>query len=126
MSTFDQANVPPDCDRKTAGDFMSIYIEAPGVPGHMFNACTIGQISEFAPWKHEKPGFRIHGRRATIRLEAAFRHVLHDLGRELGMVVSNLIESIHDECLAASDKKFASCLRVICLKYIETVPHRDA
>jgi predicted DNA-binding ribbon-helix-helix protein len=29
-----------------------------------------------------------------------------------------LIESIHDQCLIANDKNLASCLRVICLKYV--------
>ena len=88
----------------------------------MFNACTTGQISEFAS---RKRGFRIHGHSTTIRLEAAFWHVLDDMGRELGMDMPNLIETIHDECLVANDKNLASCLRVICLKYIQTVSQRD-
>jgi len=29
-----------------------------------------------------------------------------------------LIETIHDQCMIANDKNLASCLRVICLKYI--------
>ena len=102
---------------------MSIYVESPSVLGHMFHACTTEQISEFAP---QKRGFRIHGHSTTIRLEAAFWHVLDDMGRELGMDMPVLIETIHDQCLVANDKNLASCLRVICLKYTETVLNRDA
>ena len=89
----------------------------------MFNACTTGQISEFAT--HER-GFGIDGHSTTARLEAALWHVLDDMGRKLGMDMPNPIETIHDECLVANDENLASCLRVICLKYIETVPQRDA
>lgn len=102
---------------------MSIYVEPRGVLGHMFHVCTTEQISEFAP---QKRGFRIHGHSTTIRLEAAFWHVLDDMSRELGMDMPVLIETIHDQCLVANDKNLASCLRVICLKYIETASHRDA
>ena len=102
---------------------MSIYVEPPSVLGHVFSACTTAQISEFAP---QKRGFRIHGHSTTIRLEAAFWHVLDHMGQELGMDMPVLIESIHDQCLVANDKNLASCLRVICLKYIESMPHRDA
>ena len=102
---------------------MSIYVESPSVLGDMLRACTTQQISEFAP---QKRGFRIHGHSTTIRLEAAFWHVLDDMGRELGMDMPVLIETIHDQCLVANDKNLASCLRVICLKYIETASHRDA
>ena len=56
---------------------MSIYVESPSVLGHMFHVCTTEQISEFAP---QKRGFRIHGHSTTIRLEAAFWHVLDDMG----------------------------------------------
>lgn len=101
---------------------MSIYVEPPNVLGHVFNACTTGQISEFAP---RKRGFRIHGHSTTVRLEAAFWHVLDEMGRKLGMEMPELIETIHDQCLIANDKNLASCLRVICLKYLETVRQRD-
>ena len=101
---------------------MSIYVEPPNVLGYVFNACTTGQISEFAP---QKRGFRIHGHSTTIRLEAAFWHVLDEMARKLGMDMPELIETIHDQCLVANDKNLASCLRVICLKYLETVRQRD-
>ena len=56
--------------------------KSPNVLGHMFNACTTEQISEFVP---QKRGFRIHGHSTTIRLEAAFWHTLEDMVRDLHM-----------------------------------------
>ena len=60
-----------------------------------------------------------------VVFEAAFRHVLDEMARKLGMDMPELIETIHDQCLVANDKNLASCLRVICLKYLETVRQRD-
>lgn len=94
---------------------MAIYIEADDVLGHMFNACTTDQIGEFIP---EKRGFRIHGHSTTIRLERAFWTVLEDMARRLQISLPLLIERIHDQCLVANDKNIASCLRVICIKYM--------
>lgn len=94
---------------------MSIYVEPQSVLGHMFAACTTDQIKEFIP---EKRGFRIHGHSTTVRLEAAYWSVIEEMAKEEGLSVSKLIETIHDTCLMANDKNLASCLRVICLKYI--------
>jgi predicted DNA-binding ribbon-helix-helix protein len=94
---------------------MAIFIEPGTVLGHMFNACTTDQIDEFIP---EKRGVRIHGHSTTIRLERAFWNVLDEMARNEGHNISELIEIIHDQCLIANDKNLASCLRVICLKYI--------
>jgi len=94
---------------------MTIYLEANNVLDHMFNACTTDQISEFIP---EKRGFRIHGHSTTVRLERAFWAVLEMMASEQELELPELIQSIHDHCLIANDKNLASCLRVICLKYI--------
>jgi predicted DNA-binding ribbon-helix-helix protein len=94
---------------------MAIYLEDRDVLSHMFNACTTSQISEFAP---EKRGFRIHGHSTTIRLERAFWNVLEEMADEQGMTLSEMLQRIHDECLVANDKNLASCLRVICLKFV--------
>lgn len=94
---------------------MSIYTEAADVLDHMFNACTTEQISEFVP---EKRGFRIHGHSTTIALERAFWNVLEDMARESRLTLPRLVERVHDGCLVANDKNIASCLRVICLKYL--------
>ena len=94
---------------------MAIYIESRNILDHMFNACTTDQISEFIP---EKRGFRIHGHSTTVRLERAFWSVLELMAQEEGLMLPELIQRIHDHCLIANDKNLASCLRVICLKYL--------
>jgi len=96
---------------------MSIFVEIePGdFLGHMFNACSHDQVSEFIP---EKRGVRIHGHSTTIRLERVFWSVLEDIADRLRVSVPQLIERVHDGCLVANDKNLASCLRVICMKYM--------
>lgn len=95
---------------------MGIYLEEEDTMlGHMFRACTTDQISEFVP---EKRGFRIHGHSTTLRLESAFWAVLEEMARQEGLSLGQLIVRIHDTCLVANDKNLASCLRVICLKYL--------
>tara|TARA_B100000029_G_scaffold361223_1_gene354186 strand:+ start:79 stop:378 length:300 start_codon:yes stop_codon:yes gene_type:complete len=94
---------------------MSIFLETSPMLDHMFRACATDQITEFAP---EKRGIRIHGHSTTIRLEAAFWTVLDEMAETQKMSLPQLIESIHDHCLIVNDKNLASCLRVICLKYI--------
>jgi len=94
---------------------VKIYTEINDVLDHMFNACTTSQLSEFIP---EKRGFRIHGHSTTICLERAFWNVLDDMAKESRLTLPRLIERVHDGCLVANDKNIASCLRVICLKYL--------
>jgi len=94
---------------------VSIYVEQHGMLAHMFAACTTDQIAEFVP---EKRGFRIHGHSTTLRLERAFWSVLEEMAHQEGMSLSELVEQIHDTCLVANEKNLASCLRVICLKYL--------
>ncbi len=94
---------------------MAIYLEDSDVLSHMFRACTTDQISEFIP---EKRGFRIHGHSTTIRLERAFWSVLEAMAEEQRLSLPEMIQRIHDHCIVANDKNLASCLRVICLKYL--------
>jgi len=94
---------------------MTIYQESQGLLDHMFNACTTAQISEFIP---EKRGFRIHGHSTTVSLERAFWNVLDAMAEDCGMPVARLIEQVLDSCMVANDKNLSSCLRVICLKYL--------
>jgi predicted DNA-binding ribbon-helix-helix protein len=105
--------------RRQQGRAMSIYVEVEpdDFLGHMFNACTQDQINEFVP---EKRGFRIHGHSTTIRLERVFWTVLEEVTARLHLTMPQLIERIHDGCLVANDKNIASCLRVICMKYVNT------
>lgn len=94
---------------------MAIYLEDNSILGHMFNACSTDQIAEFRP---EKRGFRIHGHSTTIRLERAFWNALEAMAQDEAMTLPEMIQRIHDECIVANDKNLASCLRVICLKYV--------
>lgn len=96
---------------------MSIYveIEADDFLGHMFQSCTLDQANEFIP---EKRGFRIHGHSTTIRLERVFWTVLADMSDRMGITLPQLVGQIHDQCLVANDKNISSCLRVICMKYM--------
>jgi predicted DNA-binding ribbon-helix-helix protein len=40
------------------------------------------------------------------------------MAQECGLPVPRLIEQVLDSCLVANDKNLSSCLRVICLKYL--------
>lgn len=94
---------------------MSIYLEKDDVLDHLFKSCSIDQIQDFTP---EKRGVRIHGHSTTVRLEQAFWSVIEDMANELDITVPDLINRVHDQCLVANEKNLASCLRVICIKYI--------
>lgn len=62
---------------------------------------------------------RIHGHSTTIRLEKAFWTVLERLAEEEKTTVAGLITRIQDRCQFSDLRNLASCLRVLCLKYIE-------
>ncbi|MCF8175295.1 MAG: ribbon-helix-helix domain-containing protein [Burkholderiaceae bacterium] len=94
---------------------MTIYQESRDFLEHMFSSCTTSQISEFIP---EKRGFRLHGHSTTVTLERAFWNVVEAMAQECGLPVPRLIERVLDSCIVANDKNLSSCLRVICLKYL--------
>jgi predicted DNA-binding ribbon-helix-helix protein len=102
---------------------MTIYQESQGILDHMFNACTTAQISEFVP---EKRGFRLHGQSTTVTLECAFWHVVDAMAEDCSMPVARLLEQVLDSCMVANDKNLSSCLRVICLKYLNIYASADA
>lgn len=81
----------------------------------LFALCNTEQTVEYLP---ERRSLRIHGHSTTIRLERAFWSVLEVLAEEEGMPVAGLVTKIYDHCLVANQKNLASCLRVVCLKYI--------
>ena len=86
-----------------------------GPLARLFGLCNPEQARAYAP---EKRSVRIHGHSTTIRLERAFWTVLDEMARDEGVAASALIARIHDHCLNANDRNLASCLRVVCLKYI--------
>lgn len=81
----------------------------------LFCLCNTDQNEEFEPLRRS---LRIHGHSTTVRLEKAFWTVLELLAEEEGMGVSEMVTRIHDHCMIANDKNLSSCLRVVCLKYI--------
>ncbi|MDC0390498.1 ribbon-helix-helix domain-containing protein [Candidatus Thioglobus sp.] len=82
---------------------------------HLFNVCSTEQVKEFVPLKRS---IRLHGHSTTIRLEIAFWTVLEQMADDEEVSLAKLLELISDTCLVANDKNLASCLRVLCLKYI--------
>lgn len=81
----------------------------------LFGLCNVEQHLEFEP---ERRSLRIHGHSTTIRLERAYWTVLDILAEDEGVSVVALVTRISDHCQIANDKNLASCLRVVCLKYI--------
>lgn len=81
----------------------------------LFDLCNAEQSDEYLP---ERRSLRIHGHSTTIRLEKAFWTVLDVIAREESITVAELVTRIHDHCQTANQKNLASCLRVVCLKYI--------
>lgn len=81
----------------------------------IFGLCSTEQSREYVP---EKRSLRIHGHSTTLRLERAFWTVLDEMAREEGIGVAGLVGRIQEHCLETNDKNLASCLRVVCLKYI--------
>lgn len=100
----------------TVSDSTAAVEPRPGGPlARMFEYCNTDQAAEYKP---EKRSLRIHGHSTTIRLEKAFWSVLEELAREERVSLVQLITKVSEHCLLANDKNLASCLRVVCLKYI--------
>lgn len=96
------------------------FIKGPeiGTPlNQLFGLCSTGnhQDMEFLP---ERRSLRIHGHSTTIRLERAFWNVLEDLAAQEDMTVAGVVTKIYDHCQFSNQKNLASCLRVVCLKFI--------
>lgn len=90
----------------------------PGTEGpleRLFSYCNPEQTQEFAPIRRS---IRIGGHSTTIRLERAYWTVLEEMAREEGASLPALITRIAEHCLNTNDKNLASCLRVVCLKYV--------
>lgn len=88
-----------------------------GTPlNQLFGLCSTGnQDTEFVP---ERRSLRIHGHSTTIRLERAFWNVLEELAASEDLSVAMVVTKIYDHCQFANQKNLASCLRVVCLKFI--------
>ncbi|MBT4218464.1 MAG: ribbon-helix-helix domain-containing protein [Rhodospirillaceae bacterium] len=97
-------------------DFLTVDFVGEGSPlSRLFSLCNVDQKAEFQPVRRS---LRIHGHSTTIRLEQAFWTVLEVLSAEEGVSVAQLVTKIHDHCMGTNDKNLSSCLRVVCLKFI--------
>ncbi|RJO72793.1 MAG: hypothetical protein C4523_02715 [Myxococcales bacterium] len=83
----------------------------------MFALCPTDPSQEYKPLRRS---IRLHGHSTTLRLEKAFWTVLEELAAKQGSTLAALITRIHDHCVGTDQKNLASCLRVVCLQYIET------
>ncbi|GIX24435.1 MULTISPECIES: ribbon-helix-helix domain-containing protein [Caldimonas] len=68
---------------------------------------------------------RLHGVVTSIRLENLFWDVLTEIGQRDGLGVTQLIEKLYDELVAARGRvgNFASFLRVSALRYLALQVH---
>jgi predicted DNA-binding ribbon-helix-helix protein len=83
----------------------------------MFALCPADPSREYLPVRRS---IRLHGHSTTLRLERALWGVLEELSSQQGITLAQLVTKIYDHCLGTDQKNLASCLRVVCLKYIET------
>ncbi len=83
----------------------------------MFSLCAPEDRKEYEP---ERRSLRIDGHCTTIRLERAFWSVLEEISSGEGMTIPEIIAQVAYHCQNVNDKNLASCLRVLCLKYINT------
>lgn len=83
----------------------------------LFASCSPEQAE--AMHKPVRRSVRIHGHSTTIRLEQAYWSVMEDMADAEGVTVAGLITLVHDHCQFSDQKNLASCLRVLCLKYVE-------
>jgi len=83
----------------------------------LFTTCSPEQAKAF--YTPVRRSVRIHGHSTTIRLEKAYWTVMEDLAEKEGTTVAGLITKVHDHCQFSDQKNLASCLRVLCLKYVE-------
>ena len=87
----------------------------------MFSECVKSGLSDYVP---DKRGFRVCGHSTTVSLEHAYWRVIETIAAEVGITVPHLIERVFLGCVVCNDKNVSSCLRVICLKYINESARR--
>ncbi len=83
----------------------------------LFAICSPEQAREL--YTPVRRSVRIHGHSTTIRLDRAYWSVMEDMAEKEGTTVAGLINRVHDHCQFSDQKNLASCLRVMCLKYVE-------
>ncbi len=84
----------------------------------MLNRCAPAE--EHGAYEPERRSLRVDGHCTTIRLERAFWSVLDEISAGEGLSVPEIIAQVQGHCQRVNDKNLASCLRVLCLKYLNT------
>lgn len=88
---------------------------AQGVLASIFAKCERQGQPEYLP---ERRSFRIGGHSTTIYLELAYWTLLEAIARAEGVSVTCLVSAIYAHCETANARNMASCLRVLCLRYL--------
>ncbi|MFP4649076.1 MAG: ribbon-helix-helix domain-containing protein [Halorhodospira sp.] len=83
----------------------------------MFSLCAPEDRGEYEP---ERRSMRVDGHCTTVRLERAFWSVLEEIAADEGVSLPEMIACVQRHCQHVNDKNLASCLRVLCLKYLNT------
>ncbi|ABI57840.1 ribbon-helix-helix domain-containing protein [Alkalilimnicola ehrlichii MLHE-1] len=103
--------------RARAGEADSGLRRGPSPLERLFSLCAPEDRKGYEPGRRS---LRIDGHCTTIRLEQAFWSVLEEISAEEGMTIPEIIAQVQYHCQSVNDKNMASCLRVLCLKYINT------
>ncbi len=77
--------------------------------------CDVAGQKEYLP---EKRSFRIVGHSTTVCLELAYWRLLEAIAGAEGVSVTTLVGTIYAHCEVANSRNMASCLRVLCLRYL--------
>lgn len=82
--------------------------------------CCLFRSQDRATYAADTRAVRLHGHSTSIRLEAAFWHILEEIAQKEQMSVARFIGVLHDEILGQQDEiaNLASFLRVTCLHYL--------
>lgn len=111
------ATVPPIDIDEDSPDYACDEIRGETPLERIFSLCAPEQRLEFEP---ERRSVRVDGHCTTIRLERAFWSVLDSISADEGIGIASIIAEVQHHCQHVNDKNLASCLRVLCLKYINT------
>ncbi|GAB4562937.1 MAG: ribbon-helix-helix domain-containing protein [Rhizobacter sp.] len=88
--------------------------------------CEIFISADPESYESRTRSVRLHGVITSIRLENLHWEVLAEIGQRDGMSVTQLLERLHDELVAARGEvgNFASFLRVSALRYMALQAHQ--
>jgi predicted DNA-binding ribbon-helix-helix protein len=88
--------------------------------------CHIFSGQDPTSYAYHTRSVRLGGHSTSIRLEAAFWHILEEIAAAQGMTLAKFLTKLHDEVLENIEgaANFASLLRCACLTYVSEVRGR--